>query len=279
MLSYLLTGILTILTTTTIVYQHIYSCFRIWYLWIGDFRKWLFRGCGKIRIKLEVNVGTPKVAFFILFYYYVCHFKENHKHQASSRLAQIHVKIEEEKKQNKPLPSGSYTWQPAAIFSVCWQHLHLPSIQTFGWYFATKLLCFISVEMELKKRRCKHSSLRMDTMYNHRLIIICHTVITLLLTLFESSDPPLTTIIVWGKNVEVKVVVKNLWRHLDSRKKVYILVIYNCVLYQAHLERVLIVAWYLNITTHNLHALDFVECNATFHHGFFLKETLQPFLI
>lgn len=31
-----------------------------------------------------------------------------------------------------------------------------------------------------------------------------------LLTLFESSDPFLTAIIVWGKNVEVMVVIKNL---------------------------------------------------------------------
>ena len=30
------------------------------------------------------------------------------------------------------------------------------------------------------------------------------------LTLFESSDPSLTTIIVWGENVEVMVFMKNL---------------------------------------------------------------------
>lgn len=63
-LSYLLAGILTILTNTTIftsTFIHVLE-----YLWIGDFRKWLFRGCGKIRIKLEVNVGTPRAAIVIL---------------------------------------------------------------------------------------------------------------------------------------------------------------------------------------------------------------------
>ncbi len=43
----------------------------------------------------------------------------------------------------------------------------------------------------------------------------------------------------------------------------------NC---EAHLKRVLEVAWYGNITTHSLHTLDSAQLDGTFHHGLFLKE-------
>lgn len=111
------------------------------------------------------------------------------------------------RKYYKPQPNGSYTWQPAASFSVCWQHLHFPSIQKFGWYFATKLLCFVST-LDI---------IRGDVvwiMYNQGFPIICCKCLNVL-TLFESSDPSLTAIIVWSENVEVVVVMKNLQRHLN----------------------------------------------------------------
>lgn len=59
-------------------------------------------------------------------------------------------------------------------------------------------------------------------------------------------------------------------------------IFYNCLLSlmncQAHLKRVLIVAWYWDITTHNLHTLDFVQLDTTFLHGLFLKEH-DPYFI
>lgn len=39
----------------------------------------------------------------------------------------------------------------------------------------------------------------------------------------------------------------------------------------AHLKRVLEVAWYGHLGTHNLHTLDPVQLDAAFHHGLFLK--------
>lgn len=43
----------------------------------------------------------------------------------------------------------------------------------------------------------------------------------------------------------------------------------NC---EPHLKRVLIVARYGDITTHNFHTLDSVQLDAAFLHGLFLKE-------
>lgn len=43
----------------------------------------------------------------------------------------------------------------------------------------------------------------------------------------------------------------------------------NC---KAYLKRVLIAAWYWDITTHNFDTPDSVQLDATFHHGLFLKK-------
>lgn len=43
----------------------------------------------------------------------------------------------------------------------------------------------------------------------------------------------------------------------------------NC---KAYLKRVLVAARYWDITTHDFHAPDSVQLDATFHHGLFLKK-------
>lgn len=130
-----------------------------------------------------------------------------------------------------------------------------------------------------------------------------------LLTLFESPDPFLTAIIVWSKNVEVLVVIKHLYRHfiLIMIEEILDLFLYTTltVLYpeytislhylwieqftvqaffsfmnhQAHLKWVLIIAWYGDIATHDLHTLDSVQFNTTFHQGLFLKEDKLVFIL
>lgn len=105
-----------------------------------------------------------------------------------------------------------------------------------------------------------------------------------MLTLFESSDPSLTAIIVWGKNVEVMGVVENLWRKCKFslwvitylRFTAYNTMFNGCVFFivycEPHLKRVLKVAWYRHITTHSFHTLNSGQLDATFNHGLFLKE-------
>lgn len=130
-----------------------------------------------------------------------------------------------------------------------------------------------------------------------------------LLTLFESPDPFLTAIIVWGKNVEVLVVIKHLYRHFNliMIEEILDLFLYTTrtVLYpeytislhylwivqfteqaflslmnqQAHLKWVLIIAWYGDIATHDLHTLDSVQFNTTFHQRLFLKEDKLVFIL
>lgn len=41
---------------------------------------------------------------------------------------------------------------------------------------------------------------------------------------------------------------------------------------EPHLKRVLIIAWYRDISTNNLHTLNVGQLDATFHHGLFLKQ-------
>lgn len=53
-----------------------------------------------------------------------------------------------------PVLAGTYSTQPVASFSPWAQHLHLPSIQKFGWNFATKLLLFlVSGKSRMEKLR------------------------------------------------------------------------------------------------------------------------------
>lgn len=49
----------------------------------------------------------------------------------------------------------------------------------------------------------------------------------------------------------------------------------NC---KAYLKRVLIAAWYWDITTHNFDTPDSVQLDATFHHGLFLKKNHLNFV-
>lgn len=107
-------------------------------------------------------------------------------------------------------------------------------------------------------------------------------------TLFQGSDPFLPTVIVGGENVEVVVIIKNLkeikyiwnWETLHHiiflhPKAQKISFQMNC---EAYLKRVLVAAWYWDITAYNFHTPDSVQLDTAFHHRFFLKESHSHFI-